>query len=114
MMDQSGKYSSPNINFIHSTESAEDEIPPQVVERTVTERTDTTATLHLLTNELLRKLKVHYRIVGTDEWMEQSVLETNNTFDSTLTGLQSGASYEYRYVLEDLSGNQLITDWEGL
>jgi hypothetical protein len=95
-----------------STGSAEDEIPPVVTEQTVVERTETTATLHVVTNELLRKMKVQYRIAGTDEWMEQVILETNTIYQPLLEGLLTGASYEYRYILEDLSGNQLITDWE--
>ena len=53
-------------------------------------------------------------VVGSEEWMEQVVLATDSTFDVNLTGLQSGAQYEYRSVLEDLSGNVLITDWESL
>ena len=65
-----------------------------------------------MSNELLRKLKVQFRVVGTDEWMEQSILRIRPRFDVTLRDLQPNTPYEYRCILEDLSGNQLITDWE--
>ncbi|MDD5226446.1 MAG: hypothetical protein PHV97_04580 [Candidatus Omnitrophica bacterium] len=83
-----------------------------MTERTVVERTETTVALHVVTNELLRRMKVQYRIVGTDEWLEQAALETDSTYDSVLQDLHPGIAYEYRYILEDLSGNTLITDWE--
>jgi len=94
--------------------SEKDEIPPQAVQRIVGDRTATTATLQIVSNELLRKLKVQYRIVGTGAWLEQVILTTHTTYNPLLEGLQSGAAYEYRYVLEDLGGNQLITDWKSL
>jgi hypothetical protein len=94
--------------------SEKDEIPPQAVQRIVVDRTATTATLQIVSNELLRKLKVQYRIVGTGAWLEQVILTTHTTYNPLLEGLQSGAAYEYRYVLEDLGGNQLITDWKSL
>ena len=78
------------------------------------DRPATTATLQIVSNELLRKLKVQYRIVGTGAWLEQVILTTHTTYNPLLEGLQSGAAYEYRYVLEDLGGNQLITDWKSL
>ena len=114
LVDMNGNYSAPSITLITSTQGSEDEAVPQVVQRVVLEKTATTARLKVVTNELLRKMKVQYRIVGTDEWIEQSTISTKDNFETLLTGLQMGSVYEYRYVLEDLSGNQLITDWTNL
>ena len=62
-------------------------------------------------NEILKKLKIRYRIVGTTEWLEQTILPTGTAFDVTLTGLLAGQSYEYQYTLEDQSANQTLTEW---
>ncbi|MBI4398353.1 MAG: RHS repeat-associated core domain-containing protein, partial [Candidatus Omnitrophica bacterium] len=114
-LDLSGNYFAPlDLTLTTSTQMAEDETPPQVTERTILERTSTTATVKLISSELLRKLKLQYRVAGTEEWWEEAVLETASTFQIPLTTLGAGTSYEYRYILEDLSGNQLVTAWEGL
>ena len=109
MLDTSGN----NIQYYDSVLATPslDEMPPSIISNVVTARTATTAKLHVVTNELLKKLKVRYRIVGTTEWLEQTVLPTSTAFDISLTGLLSGQSYEYQYTLEDKSANQTLTEW---
>ena len=97
--------------YFDTSTPALDETPPVITQNTVVERTLTTAKLHIVTNELLKKLKIRYRIVGTDEWLEQTVVPTGTAFDVTLTGLLAGQSYEYQYTLEDQSANQTLTEW---
>ena len=89
-----------------------DETPPEVVESSVIEKTDTTVKLHLETNEPLRKLTVRYRLVGSIEWLEEEIIPVALAFDIELAELTTGAFYEYQYVLEDETGNQTITEWE--
>ena len=88
-----------------------DETPPTLHQSTLTAKTATTATLHLVTGEVLKKLKTRYRIVGTTQWTEQVVIPTALAFDVSLSNLISGQLYEYQYVLEDGAGNQSITEW---
>jgi hypothetical protein len=114
LIDGSGNIRSQTVSEVISTIEKEDAIAPQVIERIIVSKTPTTATLRVITNELLRKLKVQYRMVGTDEWLEQVTDEINDTYDVLLQGLQNGIDYEYRCILEDLSQNQLITDWQNL
>ena len=100
--------------YFNISTPALDETPPAITQNTVTVRTATTATLHLVTNEILKKLKVRYRVVGTAEWLEQTILPTTTAVDINLTGLLTGQSYEYQYTLEDQSANQTLTEWRGL
>jgi hypothetical protein len=113
MIDMSGNANGSTMTLNVST-PALDETPPVLVQNIVIERTETTAKLHVVTNELLKKLKIRYRIVGSAEWLEQTILPSAMAFDVNLTGLLSVQSYEYQYTLEDKSGNQTLTEWEGL
>ena len=113
MIDMSGNGSGQPFN-INVMTPALDETPPSITQNTLVERTATTAKFHVVTSEILKKLKIRYRIVGTDEWLEQTILPTGTAFDVTLTGLLTGQSYEYQYTLEDQSANQTLTEWAGL
>jgi len=110
MLDTSGNYSL--SGGIITATSVYDETPPVITESTLVERTDTTVRLHLITNELLKKIRARYRVVGTTEWLEQELIPTALAFDINFAGLIAGQLYEYQYVLEDNSGNQTITEWE--
>ena len=87
------------------------ETPPQITSNTLTAKTATAATLHIVTTGLLKKLRTRYRIVGTTTWTEQVLIPTTLAFDVNLAGLISGQLYEYQYVLEDNSGNQSVMEW---
>ena len=113
MIDMSGNGSGQPFN-INVMTPALDETAPVLIQNTVIEKTATTAKLHVVTNEILRKLKVRYRIVGTEEWLEQVTVPSGTSFDVNLTGLVAGQSYEYQYTLEDQSANQTLTEWAGL
>jgi len=113
MFDTSGNIGGSTMNIIVST-PLYDETPPALSENALTDRTDTTATLHLVTNELLKRLRIRYRLIGAYEWLEQELIPTALEFDVNLAGLVSGQGYEYQYILEDSSGNQTITEWAGV
>ena len=105
MFDTSGNIGSADYSFVNFTMPAYDQTPPILTTNTLTAKTDTTAKLHLTTNEQLKKLKVHYRIIGSTAWTEQLLSPTTTSFDVNLSNLISGQSYEYQYTLEDSSGN---------
>ena len=88
-----------------------DETPPAITSNTLTQRTATTAKLHLVTSELLNKLRIRYRIIGTTQWTEQTLAPSTTSFDVNISGLLSGQAYEYQYILDDNSGNQYLTEW---
>lgn len=113
MFDTNGNIGSSNFNMIIST-PAYDQTPPAIVTNTLTQKTATTAKLHLVTSEQLNKLRIRYRVIGTTQWIEQALTPSTTSFDVNLSGLLSGQSYEYQYVLDDSSGNQLLTEWTGL
>ena len=91
-----------------------DETPPQVTSNTLTAQTATSATFHVVTTELLKKIRIRYRIVGTTTWTEIVIIPTALAFDVSLTNLLAGQLYEYQYVLDDKSDNQSITEWVGV
>ncbi len=91
-----------------------DETPPAVVTSTVTAKTATTATIHVVTSELLKKLRVRYRVIGTTQWIEQTLIPTTLAFDINLINLLAGQAYEYQYTLDDKSDNQSLTEWVGV
>ncbi len=114
-VDKAGNYAQQGLYMPVTILGAHDAIVPQVVERTVLERSGTTAKVKIDTDEIIKKLAVQYRIPGTTEWTE--IVFDNidvNSFEANLTGLQAGVDYEYRLVLEDLVGNILITDIQDL
>ena len=113
MFDNSGNIGSSTFN-INVITSVYDNMPPILTTNTLTDRTDTTAKLHLVTSELLRKCKIRYRIIGDTQWMEQVLNPSSMVFDVNLSNLLSGQAYEYQYTLEDNSGNQSITEWVGI
>jgi hypothetical protein len=111
MFDTSGNISASNMNIILST-PALDETPPVVTENTLTERTDTTATFHLVSGEPIKKLRVRYRLVGDTLRTEQVLIPVGLAFDVNLAGLTPGQIYEYQYAIEDNAGNLTLTEWE--
>ena len=88
-----------------------DQTPPQMISNTLTVKTAATATFHVVTTELLKKLRVRYRIVGATTWTETSLIPTALAFDVSLSDLLLGQLYEYQYVLTDKSNNQFVTEW---
>ena len=65
-------------------------------------------------SEVIKRLRVRYRIAGTDEWTEKVIEVSSDAYQFTIDGLSAGTDYEYQYALEDLSGNTLMTDWDNL
>mgnify|MGYP003395083308 CR=1 FL=1 len=114
MVDTSGNGSTSWTGTIIISTPVLDEIPPVIVSSTVTAKTDTAATIHVVTSEQLKKLRVRYRVVGTTAWTEQTLIPTTLAFDINLTSLLTGQAYEYQYTLDDNSGNQDLTGWVGV
>jgi len=111
MLDTSSNYTKLTDNTDTYSTPIFDYTPPAITENTVTNKTNTTFTTHITTNELLKKLIIRYRIISSDQWMEEVFIPSMPSFDLTISDLLSGQSYEYQYVLEDNSGNQLMTEW---
>ena len=111
MFDTSGNIGGSTFN-INVTTPVYDETPPSIITNTLTQRTDTTATFNLTTSELLKRLRIRYRIIGSDIWTEQELVPTALSFNVSLSGLLAGQQYEYQYVLDDSSNNQYLTEWE--
>jgi hypothetical protein len=50
-------------------------------------------------------------MVGATAWDELVATPTTLDFDVDISGLSAGQEYEYQYILDDNSNNQLITEW---
>ncbi len=111
MFDMSGMYSMMTYGDYVVSTPALDEMPPTLTENALIDRADITAKLHLAFSEPIKKLRVHYRIVGDTPWSEQVLIPMSLAFDVNLAGLTSGQFYEYQYVFEDNVGNQTLTEW---
>jgi hypothetical protein len=111
LFDMSGNINGYTAEGNTGTTSLYDETPPSIASNALVERTDTTARFHLTTNELLKKLRVRYRMVGATAWDELVATPTTLDFDVDISGLSAGQEYEYQYILDDNSNNQLITEW---
>ena len=114
MIDTSANYSKITDTIDTYGTPVFDNTTPVITERTVTNRTDTSLTSRITSSELLKRLIIRYRIIGTNQWIEQVIISSMMTFDIMLSDLAADQSYECQYLLEDNSGNQLLTKWEAM
>lgn len=75
------------------------------------ERTDTSVKFHLVTDKFIKKIMIRYRMIDTEQWLEQELIPTSLAVDAVISDIQTGRPYEYQYVLEHDNGEQSITEW---